>query len=638
MENQRNEKGIKKGVNYRKLSLFFLVCLAVAVIIEIAVFNVSYFRFGTMNQEVKISKLDNLESLGNETYKVTDPNKPGKLLIDLNAVGAKKLSFFSEVTDEATTGVPSQAKIGVATGYNDYGYSKVLSRSRVVNLTDGLQEVTITLRETGGRPIKISEIKAQNGFHFNLIRVLIISSMLFLVLLTFSGLFYQKYAMFSFAIILFWGLLLAFLMPIGATMDEQAHMLKSISVANGDFLFKNDDSLSYAKGFNNMYEETIENPPLSYNDFRTFLNTYSKPEDREIVAQPSTTSAATYPFIPYLASGIGVKLAMLFKLPPYFYVWLARAFNVLVYALLAFLIIRKIPYGKRFLVFFLAQPVLLYLAASPGVDGLLVGLILLGFVQILALRYNQQQITWRDFLLIALWFSLAVIVKPVYAPIVVLFFLLRRVNFASKKQQWISYAALTAILFVVAVVVYVYSAKMGLNQWKRPGTDTAVQLSGILHNPIHYLGMVLTYFSATTISFSVSSFGLMGYLLTINDFVTVMNIGLLLFLCLFDYKAADDKQVYLSVPEKGLVLFSSLSMLLLSATALYITFTPVGLPRVEGYQARYLLPMTGLLLFVFGTNKVKGSYSEKTLDRLSMFGILMLLVFVMLRVLAIYYK
>ncbi|EGO9003079.1 DUF2142 domain-containing protein [Enterococcus faecalis] len=590
-----------------------------------------------MESKVGITKLVNLAQQGNNIYKVKDSSKPGKIFVKLPKSGFNKLSFYSsEILSENKSAL--SGKIGVATKYTDYGDSKILGRYRVINLKDGLQELTITIKNNDRNKIILSDISVRSTFHFNLIRFIVITCCIGISFMAIFNFFYKKYHIFLFTLIIFFGVMLSFLMPVGTTMDEQAHLIKSISVANGDFFFKNHDSLFYAQGMNKMYAETVQNLPLSYEDFREFYNVYSSPENKTLISQPSSTSASTYPFIPYIFSGLGVKIAMMFHLPPFFYVWLARAFNVLAYAILGYLTIKKVPYGKRLLLFFIAQPVLIYLSASIGVDALLIGTILLGFSNILSLRYNKSIVTWRDLLIISLCFSLSIIIKPVYAPILLVFFLLRRENFYSAKHQWISYMILSAVLFFVSILVYLYSDKMGLNQWHRSDTDTTSQILNIVHNPVIYIKMLIQYFSNNAIEFSVAAFSLMGYVLTLNEFITILNVGLLLFLCIADVSNDENKKRYLSFLDKLLIGLSTLSMLILSATALYITFTPVGFPKIEGYQARYLLPMVALLLFIPGTKRIKITYSDNKLDVISMMSILSLLAFITLCILSIYYK
>lgn len=618
----------KKKNLYKLLTLLF-GCIIFVLLIELLVFNFSYFRYGRVSEDITNVTLENVEKTGENTYKLINKTAEGKIVIPSTKSGATKLSFISSVDPGP------DAMVKITSPGTDYGERKIQDSLEVIKIIDKKNPLTLTFQNIGDREFQIADVKRTNKFHFNLIRFFVSLSLVIFIVLIASGLFKGRYEYFSvFAIILF-GSLLSILMPVGQTMDERAHIIKSISVAEGNLFFENGDKLQLPAGFETMY---VEEPYTAYEEFRDMYNKNSAKGTLTPIEEKKETSAVTYPFFSYVFSGIGVKVAMLFHLPMIFYVWLARIFNVLAYGLLAFFAIKKMPYGKRVMAFFAAQPVMLYLAASIGVDALLVGVVMLGFAQIMRIRYQKSHIKLSEFILIAACFSMAIIIKVVYAPVLVLFFLLGRDNFKNKKAQWILYSTLSLLLFVVALLVYKYSSDMGINQWKLPNVDSDKQMTNIIKNPIGYLKMLVVFFSTNSVGYLTSTFGLMGYVLVINPLVTLLNICVTVFLCLFDYQEAQTKEnVYFNLKEKTIVGFSILSMIILSATALYITFTPVGALKVDGYQARYLTPMALLGMYMLTSRKLESKYSEKTIDRVTFFGIALLLIFVFIQLLIKYY-
>lgn len=620
----------KQKHSYYKLAILLCSCMVFVLLLELLVFNFSYFRYGSVDERVSNVTLENIEQTGDNTYKLINKTAPGKITVPATKSGATKLSFILSIAQGP------EAKVKISSPGIDYGERKIQDSLEVIKVADNKKTLTLTVLNAEDREFQLADMKRTNKFHFNWIRFIVFLSLSSFVVLIIFGIFKGRYEYFTiFAIILF-GSLLSILMPVGQTMDERAHILKSISVADGNLFFKNGDKLQLPAGFESMY---MEEPYTAYEEFRDMYNKSSSKENSIPVEEKKETSAVTYPFLSYIFSGIGVKTASLLQLPVVFYVWLARIFNVLAYALLAFFAIKLMPYGKRLLAFFAVQPVMLYLAASIGVDALLVGVVIVGFAQIMRIRYEKSHIKLSEFMIIAVCFSMAIIIKVVYAPVLVLFFLLGRQNFKSKKAQWVLYSVLSIVLFIVALSVYKYSADMGINQWKLPNVDSNKQMLAIIKNPISYLKMLVVFFSTNSVEYLTSTFGLMGYVLVINPLITLLNICVVVFLCLFDYQKVQTKEaVYFNIKEKMLVGFSVVSMLILSATALYITFTPVGADRVDGYQARYLTPMVILAMYSLTSRKLESKYSEKTMDRVVYFGASFLLIFIFIQILTKYYS
>ncbi|MBO0467772.1 DUF2142 domain-containing protein [Enterococcus plantarum] len=620
----------KKKKNLYKWLIILLSIVFVVLLIEMFVFNSSYFRYGNVSEDVTNVTLENIKKTGENSYKLIDKTVQGKIIIPNTESKATRLSFITSVAEGP------EAKIKITSPETNYGERKIQHSLEVIKLTDQKKPLTLSFIDVGDREFQVSEMKKTNQFHFNVIRFFVLVSFVIFVVLIAKGTFKNRYEYFAFLTIILFGSLLSILMPVGQTMDERAHILKSISVAEGNLFFENGDKLELPAGFESMYKEE---PYTAYEEFRDMYNKNTTKETSVTIEEKKETSAVTYPFLSYIFSGIGIKVAMLFQLPMIFYVWFARIFNVVAYGLLAFFSIKKMPYGKRVMAFFAVQPVMLYLAASVGVDALLVGVVMLGFAQIMRIRYEKSHIKLSEFILIASCFSMAIIIKVVYAPVLVLFFLLRRENFKNKKAQWILYSTLSIILFIVALLVYKYSADMGINQWRLPNVDSDKQTVGIIKNPISYLKMLTLFFSSNCISYLSATFGLMGYVLVINPFVTLLNICVWVFLCLFDYQEIQkEKNVYFTITEKMIVGFSILSMIILSATALYMTFTPVGADKVDGYQARYLTPMAFLATYMLTSRKLESKYSEQSMDKIAFFSSLLLLIFVFIQILIKYYS
>ena len=62
---------------------------------------------------------------------------------------------------------------------------------------------------------------------------------------------------------------------------------------------------------------------------------------------------------------------------------------------------------------------------------------------------------------------------------------------------------------------------------------------------------------------------------------------------------------------KAGVMIIDIGIVILIATALYVSFTPVRYESINGCQARYLLPLYAGIFMMIGSNKIENKMSEK---------------------------
>lgn len=179
-------------------------------------------------------------------------------------------------------------------------------------------------------------------------------------------------------------------------------------------------------------------------------------------------------------------------------------------------------------------------------------------------------------------------------------------------------------MFLLALITYSYGNSRGMDQWPIEGVDTTAQMRAILHNPLGYLKVVIDYFSERTIDYTQDIFMSLGYLKHMNAFVVLVDIGILIFLSIFDIREKDQEieSFYFSIPEKLITYFSIFCMIILSATALYITFNPVGSLSVNGFQPRYFWPIVLPLLMTLSSKKIRNTFNEQSIYYLTFFSLL----------------
>ncbi|HSH31142.1 MAG TPA: DUF2142 domain-containing protein, partial [Candidatus Saccharimonadales bacterium] len=125
--------------------------------------------------------------------------------------------------------------------------------------------------------------------------------------------------------------------------------------------------------------------------------------------------------------------------------------------------------------------------------------------------------------------------------------------------------------------------------------DSAAQWRYVLGHPLQVLGMILL--QPFTIAYAGVYAGLVGVLTNRLIHLPIFIIGLL-YVGLLAAGLAAEKDKKLQLDWRHLRLASAavfFGTFVLIALALYVSFTQVGHPRVEGIQGRYFLPLLPLL-------------------------------------------
>ena len=153
-----------------------------------------------------------------------------------------------------------------------------------------------------------------------------------------------------FVIILCFGLIFAFLSPISIIPDEQEHLIRSDLTSQGilipiPFSLNHLEDFSFINKSNGGNFKTISSiVNLSGNYGQTvfstnFLNT---PINYTVVEYHS--AFAQNPFFGYLPQAIGIFLAKILDLNTIWMLWLGRVCNLVLYASIVHMLLKKHPY------------------------------------------------------------------------------------------------------------------------------------------------------------------------------------------------------------------------------------------------------------------------------------------------------
>ena len=414
------------------------------------------------------------------------------------------------------------------------------------------------------------------------------------------------------------GVLFCFANPPMQAPDEYNHYLRSYSISQGHLNFDADrqypedvcwlyqafpgawvsahtsQGLTQDEGGNTVAYSTEgyalkqrgEDGPVEsvLDSFREYL---AAEEEPEAVGEP-----ILFMVLPFLPQALGMLLARLLGFGALGCLYGGRLVNLCVYAFLCYKALGFCRRGRGVLLALTLNPLSLYMAASLSYDAHL-----LGCYYLCASFLGKEEFTRRD----AAWFMGAFLLMNVAKPYINLLWLLLIFflpgSSLRRRQFWLRRGGFALAGLVLALVVTWFTSWYGVAMRQNYGeigrmlgedVQQLPQLLFVLKNPLRYLAVFLGTLYEN--NFFLGQLGLFGALDLPVDFLNLASpLVLALAAALCCGQGLGKRQGI------GALLFALL-YLAGAATAMYITYTPVGMVRIIGLQARYFLPVF-LMLF-----------------------------------------
>lgn len=417
--------------------------------------------------------------------------------------------------------------------------------------------------------------------------------------------------------------------------DDETHYKKALSIsyisnvettASDRALF---NVLTVEPGF--QYSASFDRFPLSetstwsqeaISQFERELNINATADTVEI--EPGVSSSVTTVVSAgYIPSAIGLWFGRLLHLP---FVWtfaLGRMVNLLFYIAIIAISIAIIPCKKALICAVALLPTSLFLAANYSYDPWVMSLTILGF----SLFVKSLTVDSTDSLKLAICAILVMTIgffaKAIYFPILAICFLgMRRCRGFSgvKGKPFLCAFALCCAFLIISFLLPMVIAVPGSDGDMRGGPDVSSsrQIGFIMSHPLVYLKtlvrfLITSYLPLANQDNAMTNLAYLGYLDELYPFVTGLMSIYLIGVALLDSGAAVGLRVGVSYKLLiGIIIAVTLGLI---ASALYVSFTPVAHPTIEGVQARYMLPLYPLALGLLcncqhhGLNENKFGYS-----------------------------
>lgn len=319
----------------------------------------------------------------------------------------------------------------------------------------------------------------------------------------------------------------------------------------------------------------------------------------------------------YVPMAFGLWLARLVHLNFDSMVMLAKLCNLLSYAAVIALAIAVAPSKKGLFAFVGLLPTSVWQAANFSYDPWLISFVMLGFAYYLRYAWgNQEDFNKKNVALAFVFTFVGLAVKAVYFPVIGLFFVVPKERFSDASQRRRYNAAVFFLgLFTFASFALPYLFTSGSASTDDRGgsdVDSGKQLAFILSDPLGYMGILGrflfgVYFAPVnshSFAFDFAYLENLGNIVPagfVRGFVDVAPAGAL---AIIGVSANDETSAkHVSIGASVWAVFLTVFTFALVATALYLSFTPVGLGTVNGCQFRYILPMLVPALAIILNNK-----------------------------------
>ena len=325
---------------------------------------------------------------------------------------------------------------------------------------------------------------------------------------------------------------------------------------------------------------------------------------RESIGFVVPVSGESYLFVPIVGaipSALGLWMGRLLHLSFVGTFILGRWFNLLFYVLVVFGAIGITPVKKVLFAVVGLLPTALFLASGYSYDPWLLALSMLGLALFARLYCGSPagSVTVVSLVPCLIVFTLAIMVKAVYFPLIGLLFLIPARQCASREEARrcrVSVLVLALLLVLSFVLPMLFSPAAQAGD-VRGGTDVNAlgQVSYILHHPLAYTGTLLRFMlnyvsPASSNGYSIY-YAYVGSDISVFPLSAFSTVPFIILLLSAQVIFGDETSPIFTFKSKCWISLLVFLMISLSATALYVSFTGVGSGEIAGMQPRYLLPL-----------------------------------------------
>ena len=411
------------------------------------------------------------------------------------------------------------------------------------------------------------------------------------------------------------GFMFIVLLPPGQSPDETNNFRRAYGIASGSILAEKTEAGGGSELPNGIKEALVIEPEHGvYGALAEKAGTAVSTEK----SLQRYANTAIYNFISYLPQVLAALIGKLFSLSILITAYLMEIFNFTIWLIVIYFAIKFMPKLKTIILFIALSPMTLQEATSLTTSGLTIGLALLLIAFVCYLAYGKKGTMNKKELTIL--YALAALIglfKIIYAPLVLLFFLIPYERLGSKKQKWMHAGIMAGIFLIINISWLLVS--FSLETVLQPGVDSSAQAIWILKHPLSYLMRVIATTDTYGINWIADTLGLHlgAFNMMLPNIYYPIVFGFFILLVFQRHEAIKLKAVDRIV--FGSVLAIIIALLYVSE---YLQWTAYGANIIEGIQGRYFLPILPLLPLAIARKSDKLPHMELiTEDKVIYYGL-----------------
>ena len=399
---------------------------------------------------------------------------------------------------------------------------------------------------------------------------------------------------------------------IATSWDDQIHYVRTLGLSNGlnGIMYSSDKLLikgvrknpirfsrESQQEYNKQLTELYQQKKYSYYQYRKYISLWS---------------------VAYIPAAIGIVFGRGLGLPYIEILKLGRFFNLLFYALIISAAIRRIKYGKTLIACCGLIPSAVFLACSYSYDFWVICLGIYGYALFYSILQDAKHTASKhDLIAMLAACLLGFIPKMVYFPLLLPLWFIPKNRFESRRKQ--RYFRLALIAVVVLLLLSFFCGFWEPDYRGGSGVDPAGQVRYILSAPIQYVKLLYHflipgYLSPITVNQSFLDFAYLG--------AGASSAVLILILYVLSFIDRGDSSQEGMVKVRIAGLLGVVLAVMIVATALYVSYTPVAAASPQGVQVRYLFPVLLPFFMLIGADKIsyRGSKRLITMIALAVFA------------------
>lgn len=577
------------------LLLIALISLFTSLLIEVLVFNANAIFNRQYNEKLKVIEYKGFKLKKNYYVSTSDESY---IVFKVNKKYVDKLCFkYNSEYDFTWDYIASNS------------YMKKEERnnvSRVINTTVrkvGLKNLETIKIKFYNKGIKVSDFSISNKFLINYSRFLFIfiSLFSFVVMIKFFSYFEKNIERAFIFIGIAFGFLIILLTPVClvTSNDDQVHFHRMYILLDG----KTSNWTYAGRYFNHLVIDNHEKYK-SYEEIKLYKNFLNNNNNKKtIIDVDNMDSNIDYTELIYLPFSFGYKIAKMLGFNFVNCIYISKLFNLILYIVMMAFAIKIAPCAKRLAFVIGLFPTNIYLASQFSYDSTITAGMIISFMAFLNIR-NNKKVDLKNLLIFVLGITWACLPKVVYCPLLLLLLFIPNDWFDSKRQAHIVKIGICLLfLLIMSTFVLPVLTSSVSGDSRVEGTSVTGQLKYILNNPFTYIKLLLveTVSSFDKMFFGLSTFSSLGYLNRYTDLFNLSNFVILFLLLYLTFTDGIDKKL---VDKKLRIILTILliGIWCLIWSALYLSWTPVGSPRISGVQSRYFIPVLLPLLIMFIPN------------------------------------